>query len=453
MPLDAKAYYQTIHGSQIVAVKILAGTDLRIIKPYHIALLLDTSGSMDEEGLPAVIVTLHRLLDMMEDGNYVTIITYCEGSTIVTQETCLNKDNRGQLHHIVSSFTADGHTNLESALHALAHVVDEAAVHVDSVFLLTDGHVNSGMIHADRLVMLAQECVVKGSPIGAPVGTTLPRGRIPINTLGFGSNHNAAMLRDIALKTHGSYTYADTIDMIPAMIGDIVGGLVDMVGYNCRIHAPVGFKCLEWNSTDEPANECFMGHLVAEKPMWALFRPPEGWNLAVPYEQKTLAFSYDTSAKTEPSGPQQGYLGVIAIESEAPNPVMIVEQYERLQVAASFRRVSALLEREQVPQALTELTRLQHHLETSPARATTFVRHLGLNVSDMITRVNQSPSGSMDSMATRLISNTTTLTTQQGFISRVDSSTDDPNESSVFSTPRQRRTTQALSVRQIPPKD
>jgi hypothetical protein len=312
-------------------------------------------------------------------------------------------------------------------LNALASVVEKSSVPVNSVFLLTDGHVNSGLTNPDLLVSLAQKSVVKGTPI---------------NTLGFGTNHNAAMLRDIALKTHGSYTYADTIEMIPALIGDILGGLVDMVGYNSRIHAPVAFKCLELNSTNEPAHECFMGHLVAEKPMWALFSPPEGWTLDVPYKEKTLAFSYDTSEK-------HGYLEMIAIESVAPIPVEIVEQYERLQVAAAFRRVSAHLERRRVSQALTELTALQHHLESSPARATTFVQHLGRNVHEMITRV-QSPHDSMDSMATRLISNTTTLTTQQGFVSRLDSSADDPNESSVFSTPRQRRTTQSLNVLRRP---
>ena len=432
MPLDAKAYLQTIDGSQIVAVKILASQASRATKHFHIALLLDTSGSMEETGLPAVMLTLHRLLDTMEDNNYITIITYCDGSKIVAQETILNKDNRDQLHQVVSAFTADGHTNLESALHALSRVVEVCSVPIDSVFLLTDGHVNSGMTNAELLVALAQESVMKGTPM---------------NTLGFGSNHNATMLRNIALKTRGSYTYADTIEMIPAMIGDIVGGLVDMVGYNSRIHAPVGFKCLELNSTEEPAHECFMGNLVAEKPMWALFTPPEGWTLEVPYEEKTLAFSYDTSEKHGSFGPQGGYLEVIHIESEAHNPLEIVEQYERLQVAASFRRVSAHLEARRVSQAVTELTALQQHLESSPARATTFVHRLGINVTEMITQVNQSPSWSMDSMATRLISNTTTLDTQQGFISRVDSSADDPNESSVFSTPRQRRTTQVLSVR------
>ena len=426
MTLDAKAYLQTIHGSQIVAVKILAKQDLRVTTPYHIALLLDTSGSMEETGLPAVMLTLHRLLDTMEDGNYITIITYCDGSKILSQQIILNKDNRDQLHHVVSGFTADGHTNLESALNSLASVAEQSSVPVNSVFLLTDGHVNSGLTNPDLLVALAQECVSKGTPI---------------NTLGFGSNHNAAMLRDIALKTHGSYTYADKIEMIPALIGDIVGGLVDMVGYNSRIHAPVGFKCLELNSTEEPEHECFMGHLVAEKPMWALFSPSEGWSLDVPYEEKTLAFSYDTSEK-------HGYLEVIHIESVTPNSVEIVEQYERLKVAESFRRISAHLARRQLMLARTELSTIQQHLLTSPARQTTFVQHLGVNIEDMVSRVNHHPS-SLDSMATRLISNTTTLTTQQGFVTRLDSSMDDLNESSVFSTPRQRRTTQSLSVRQF----
>ena len=430
MHIHATASVLQQNGSNpVVAVKLVAASP-SVTVPYHIALLLDTSGSMENEGLPAVLTTLHRLIDTLSDGTVLSIITYACTGRILANAVKLCSNTRDDLHLILGTLVADGPTNLESAIDALGQIVAGDVEPITSVFLLTDGYVNTGICHSAGLLRL--------------LGARLPKGT-QVNTLGFGADHNATMLRDMALQSRGSYTYADVKEMIPAIVGDIVGGLDDLAAKNTCLKAPIGFRCMELGADPTTPNEAFVGNLVANKPEWCLFETG-----VVTVGQK-ITLSFETPDRHQ-------YLHVMDIVPVcAAETIDVLEQCLRVEVASTFRRVSDMLADHRVDDALQNLERLQAQLTNSAAKDTTFVLRLQANVDEMrqaidaMGRVMYDPdmdggADPMNSVLTRLVSNTTTLATQRGFVSNVDSLTDNMNNMSIFSTPRQRHTSQTLSL-------
>jgi len=420
---------QREHKQPVVAVKLVADP-LPSPATYHIALLLDTSGSMENDGLPAVITTLHRLVDTLRDGTVLSVVTYASVGRILANAVVLCPETRDDLHSVFGTLVADGSTNLESAMEALGQIVASDVEPIASVFLLTDGHVNTGICHSAGLLRL--------------LAARLPKGT-QVNTLGFGADHNAAMLRDMAIQSRGSYTYADVKEMIPAIVGDIVGGLDDLVAKHTCLQAPAGFRCIEMGADPTMPTEAFLGNLVANKPEWCLFEAP-----TVVSGQKML-LTFETPDC-------QGTLQVINIGPVSPAEVVdVVEQCERVEVATTFRQVSDMLAERRTDNAIQELTRLQTHLANSVAKHTSFVLRLQANVDEMLQAIHRQGmvmhdpdmDGNIDpmnSVLTRLVSNTTTLATQRGYVSNVDSLAEDFNNISIFSTPRQRHTSQTLSL-------
>jgi hypothetical protein len=131
---------------------------------------------------------------------------------------------------------------------------------LDAVFLLTDGHVNVGIQTSAGLLGILR--------------SVLPP-HVSVSTLGYGVDHNASLLQSIAVKTRGSYTFADAKELIPAVVGDIVGGLKTEVGRGCSVSIPEGGSCLEIGDS-ESMSSYYVGSLTYQKPQWIMMNIPDG---------------------------------------------------------------------------------------------------------------------------------------------------------------------------------
>jgi hypothetical protein len=416
--------------SPILAVRILPpATDERLRLPYHLALLIDGSGSMEGERINAVKRTLHLLIDAMVDGDSLSLIEYNTVATTLASATIVAADTRPVLHTAVDTLVASGGTNLESAIQCLGLLTS-----VDSVFLLTDGHVNQGISSANGLLRLVTAAV--------PVGT-------PVNTLGFGAEHNSRMLRDMSVRSRGSYTYADAAELLPAIIGDIMGGLASEYGRNTHLSFPDGWVCMEYGA-DKTAQTYSIGTLISEKPQWVVLKgavgtmvPPE---LVVTWRVNGIAKSH-----------------AIVIDGTIP-AIDITEQYLRAKVASTFAQITELLEMNRYDDAKIEIEALGKELDDSSAHSRPFVLRLRAQVDEMLESVVtlQAPPPPMlggvprngllrngligppllAPVLSRLASNTATLGVQRGYLSQESSTTEDNN---VFSTPRQLRVARAIT--------
>ena len=402
-------------GATVLGVRIVPSLCASARRPFHLALLLDTSGSMSGVRIDTVKRTLHLLIDALALGDTLTLIKYNSVAKQLRPPTVISEESRPLLRKSVDGLSADGGTNLESAFTVLRDVTG-----VDAVFVLTDGHVNQGITAASGLQRLAEAAVVAGTPL---------------NTLGYGAEHNSRLLRDIAMRSRGTYTFADAAEMIPAIIGDIVAGLADEVGRNAVFRVPTGWRVLEVDGSAEGVYR--IGTLIAEKPQWVVLERTDAGS-----EVPTIHLEWICAGG--------GTGGAECAVTDALNRLDVAEQRDRARVATTFRAVSDMLETggSGHTTAVDTLVALQNTLGESPAHDTTLVIRLRAQIDEMLEMLRMPPAPTGLAWAyggvgwglpaapllSRLASNTVALGMQRGVLSGC-------GQEQTFSSPAQRRAT------------
>jgi uncharacterized protein YegL len=401
-----------------LAVRILptGATPAVARRSFHLGLLLDVSGSMDGDRLAALKTTIRLLIDALMDGDCLTVIKYESSAQVVAEAQIISSVTRTTLRDAIDALRADGGTNLEAAIAALRAVSAPAHPPLDAVFILTDGQINQGLTSATGLIRLLTASV--------PTGT-------PAHTLGFGSDVNSRMLRDMSMRTRGSYTYADANEVLPAVIADITAGLATEVGRNAVLAIPDGWTCMEL-SAEDGATTYNCGTLVADKPQWIVLTGPEGATAVPP-----LTLTYTTGGG---AGVQTATLAADAATlaaGAALESYHAQEQYCRCLVATVQSQVQEHLESNRIEDAKAALTALGAELDANPEKDRTFVISLRAQVDEMLEalaapvfpvlplhRVRGAGGPAMPLMApiiSRMASNTAALANQNGFLSALRS--------------------------------
>jgi hypothetical protein len=379
----------------------------------HLALVIDTSGSMEGTRLDAVKRTLHLLADTLAVGDRLSLIRYSSESTFALESATL-EPNRAPIHAAIDGLVADGGTNLESAIHRLKDLLQRTSV--DSVFLLTDGHINEGIKSGAGLLRL--------------LGHDVP----PLHTLGFGEDYNAGTLKTMSVATRGSHTYADAAELIPAIIGDIVGGLGSELGTLGKLAIPPGWRCLEMGSEENATQYC-VGTLVSEKDHWIVLQGP---SKDIP---TSLTFTYTDAQKNLQTC-------TIPIQHDIPS-VEIAEQLCRTMVANAYQRATDLLADGKHAEAKAQLDELMASLNDSIAKDRPFVVRLLAQVDEMLEELRRPAYRMHAGVAPRMTSNMVALGVQRGIVSRLQSAgpqTTDYDLQDAFRSPAQRSASSAMST-------
>ncbi len=370
---------------------------------FHLAMLLDTSGSMDGGRLTALKRTLHLLVDALVNNDCLTMIAYESTATVVATKTVISTDSRSILHSTIDGLVADGGTNMEAAILELRRAEFSD---VDSVFILTDGHVNQGINGSAGLQTL--------------LSRSIPNGCI-VNTLGFGADVNARMLSDMAMRSCGSYTFADKDELLPAIIGDIVGGLQSTVGKQGKLSIPTGWTCCELGVIED--GNYMTGPLIAEKPQWVLMKAPTGTDIP------PLAFIWKEGSVSH----------LITYTTSTVSAMEIAEQICRCTVAKAFATASDLVDTGNLSRARRVLCDAKLELDSSIAKDTTFVVCLYAQIDQMIEELlHVSPAV----LSSRMASGGATLGNQRGI-----TSIGDPLRQRLFSSPLQVDTSVTMTLR------
>jgi hypothetical protein len=229
------------------------------------------------------------------------------------------------------------------------------------------------------------------------------------------------MLRDMALRSCGTYTFADKDELLPAIIGDIVGGLQSTVGKEGKTTVPTGWTCCELGTVDN--GYYVTGPLIADKPQWVLMKAPIG--TTVP----PLAFSW-----------KEGHLShLITYTTSMVSELEIAEQICRCTVAHAFATASDLVDTGNLSRARRVLIDAKLDLDSSIAKDTTFVVCLYAQIDQMIEELLHVPPAVLSS---RMASGGATLGNQRGI-----TSIGDPVSQHLFSSPLQVNTSVNMTLR------
>ena len=404
----------TINGDHVVVhlrFPAPAANTTNTNRNVKLALLLDTSGSMEGERLNAVKATLHAARDAFAPGDEVTLISFSEGATVLLDHHVMSGEDVAAFYAKVDALRTDGCTNMGAAFEALA-ALDRRDY--DAILLLTDGIVNRGVESTSGLRLMA-------NGLGS---------NQVFNALGYGADHNRALLRDLAVHSRGSYTFIDSESVLPMAIGDILSGIRTEV-HKCAIMTlSDGWTCMEIGG-DGPTYK--VGNIVGDRSYSVVFKHTTGDDGTTPVVVKLTAGGF--------------YAEVTAEGGAGPG---FTEQIYRCRVANALATAADSLERGVVRRE--ELTALQAEMEaeTEDIRGRSLMLRLMGQVADLLEQIPMVPEGAAPllpayltaTLSAQMSSGAAVLGLQRG-ITRVTGG--DPV--SLFSSPTQRQVSGATAIR------
>ncbi len=306
--ISAHAY----QNERYVAIRVRSDTVPQEGRSLHVAFAVDCSGSMEGDRMDSVKRTLHAARDLFQPQDFVTIVAFGNSSRTVTLHQAMDEAGAAECYRAIDGIQINGSTNLSSAFETLASF----GYSYDAVVILTDGHINMGLTGTAGL---------------RAMGLGIGRGR-PLYTIGYGSDHNRVLLRDLALHSRGSYTYIDTEDILPVTMGDILSGLRMEVAQHVTVTCEG--TCMELGADPNSSSYC-IGNIIPDRNYWVVFSTQEG-----------------STSMTECSVTGTGLSEPLRISTEATNDDMkseVREQILRCRVVREMAGVTDALEKHLAP--------------------------------------------------------------------------------------------------------
>jgi len=222
---------ESVHFSATVSAKDIPCDDDSRRAPVDIIVALDTSGSMRGEKLRLCKETLKLLLRELGPNDRFGLVTFGSSAIIRIPVCNMTIENKEASITKINSVCVSGQTNLSGGIGLAAQEMNSIKKPNDvcSLFLLTDGHANVGVVDNSGIVQLTKGC------LSAPDEKHEERS-IPIHCFGYGSDHDGDLLRDMSQANEGStyYFVSDDSDVSSAF-GDALGGVLSVVAQNLTL--------------------------------------------------------------------------------------------------------------------------------------------------------------------------------------------------------------------------
>lgn len=201
-----------------------------------IVAVIDKSGSMAGQKQDLVKTMLSDMVNTLSPVDQLSIITYQDNVTTDLPLCFLTEEGKNTARAAINSITSGGCTNLSGGLvqgvKELAHRTHKNDV--ASVLLFTDGLINVGPSAPPQILQAVRDAArMKKENENEPLPGT-------INTFGFGSDHDASMLRILAEKGGGVYYYIENATRISESFADCFGGLLSTFAQNMTLSFEAG---------------------------------------------------------------------------------------------------------------------------------------------------------------------------------------------------------------------
>jgi Mg-chelatase subunit ChlD len=217
----------------VVKVKT-SDADVRI--PTHFIVVLDLSESMnDNNKLRNVKQCLSLLIDFLQAGDYVSLVTFASDSEIKLSHIEASAANKATIQETIAALKTEGATNLSAGLTTTLSLFLSLPGSIrqlkTGILLLTDGHANRGITGEAALERIVQSLQSQLSGVS-------------LSTIAYGTDHNASLMKLIAEQFQTSYSIVDSLEDAATSLGDVLGGLISTVCQNVYMTIPPGMTLL-----------------------------------------------------------------------------------------------------------------------------------------------------------------------------------------------------------------
>jgi Ca-activated chloride channel homolog len=181
--------------------------------PINLALVVDTSGSMEGAAIDDARAASLALLDALSEGDRLSLVVFHSATEVLVPSTKLTKETIAAVRAKIAGMKASGTTDLAGGLAAgLAEVRKNLqADGINRVVLLGDGIPND----PSTLTSLSY---------------TAQQQRISITALGLGLDHDETLMSQMALTSGGKYHFIHDSAKVAKVFTDEVLRLKDVTG-------------------------------------------------------------------------------------------------------------------------------------------------------------------------------------------------------------------------------
>lgn len=188
-----------------------------------VTLALDVSGSMSGTKLSLAKSTVQFLINNMESRDRLGLVTYDSNVYVLFPTDFMTPENKTTALGIAANINSGSSTNLCGGMLQAMELLRGSRSKISSVLMMTDGLANQGISSTPAIL---EAVTAKRASM---------QEMFSIYTFGFGSDHNAALLRSLSELGQGMYYYIDEPTRIPESIADCFGGLVSVVAQNLSV--------------------------------------------------------------------------------------------------------------------------------------------------------------------------------------------------------------------------
>jgi len=188
--------------------------------------VIDKSGSMSGSKIELVKSTLAFMFEQLKDTDRVALVEFDSSVATSMNFTKMNDEGRNYAKKVAGNIRAGTCTNLSGGLFQGLNLIKNRteANEITSVLLFTDGLANEGVTVTSEIVSRMNTIIHEEI-----------RKNISVFSFGFGNDTDANMLTNISQAGNGLYYFLQTVDDIPKAFGNVIGGLVSVVGQNIKV--------------------------------------------------------------------------------------------------------------------------------------------------------------------------------------------------------------------------
>src|SRR5262249_8878839 len=176
--------------------------------PANLALVVDTSGSMEGKAIDDARAAALALFDALSAKDRLAVVTFNSKTETILPSTPIDDAYLGEVRKKIRAIKAEGTTDMAAGLQA---GVNEVTAHLDP-----EG--------VNRVILLGDGVPNDEGPIAAMTAAAGARG-VSITALGLGDDYNETLMGKMAQTTGGKFQYVADSSKVTSFFKEEVGRL------------------------------------------------------------------------------------------------------------------------------------------------------------------------------------------------------------------------------------
>jgi len=183
-----------------------------------LALVLDTSGSMEGPAIDALRDSARALAAKLRDGDRLAVVSFDSKARVLVPNVVIRHDNRQAIDHAIAGIRATGTTDLAGGLSL-------------GLAQLQAGFLPNGI---NRIVLLSDGVPNSSAQLPTLVAGVHQAG-VSITSLGFGIDYDSTLMTQLARDTGGAFHYLATAGEVGKMFDAELTKMATSVARNMQL--------------------------------------------------------------------------------------------------------------------------------------------------------------------------------------------------------------------------